>query len=282
MLMLTACTSVPLKQGDTLTSYDSLGPSKGMLGKRRTYVDGAGLKPLATALVVPTSYTSEASSRVQSEADRRLVANALDRALCVALSDRYRMVPPGQPADLIVRSVITDIVPTNKTLAGASTVVSLGTDIAGVPVPVPRIPFGLGGIAIEAEAIDRTGVQRAATLWARRANSLTSDPLYSEVGDAYGLAAKFGSDFSQLLVKGREGKPLEVSIPSRQRLQSWFGGKPKYAACETFGRSPGLVGKIASNFGAPPQWTDRKSKVNAPATARPSREVAQAESRRTR
>ena len=257
MLAIAGCASVPLKEGGTLSSYDRLGAPKGNLSKARTYVDGEGLTLMKTARIVPTAFAFGALPRINSEADRILVANAIDRALCVALSDKYQMVPTGQPADLTVRAVITNIVPTNKTMAGLSTVVSLGSN-AVLPVGIPRLPVGLGGLAVEAEAVDRAGVQRAAMLWARGANSIQNNPRVSEVGDAYGLSAKFGNEFARMLVIGKEPEGLDLSLPSGQRMQSWFGGKPKYPACDEFGRAPGLVGVVADKVGAPPQWTDKR------------------------
>lgn len=264
-LLATGCTSMPIKESGTLTSYSNLGPPKGKLGKkRRLYIDGRQLSQVKTVRIVPTSFTFIAASRTKSEADRFLVSNALDRALCVALSDKYQMVSSDQPADLTIRSVITDIVPTNKAVAGAATVVSVGGGFAlpsEVPfVGIPRIPFGLGGLAVEAEAVDSTSVQRAAMMWGRGANFIQDKPRYSEVGDAYGLATKFASDFSRMLITGREPKMLDISVPSRNRVQSWFGGKPKYAACEAFGRAPGVLGAVAGKYGLPPQWTDKEPK----------------------
>lgn len=257
MLVIAGCASVPLKQAGTLTSYDKLGEQKGSLSKARVYVDGNGLAPLRTARIVPTAFAFGALPRVADEADRALVTNAIDRALCVALSDRYQMVPTGQRADLTVRTVVTDIVPTNKAMAGVSAVVSLGTGFV-LPVGVPRLPIGLGGLAVEAEAVDGAGVQRAAMVWARGANSIQDDPRVSEVGDAYGLAASFGNEFARLLVLGQEPPDLDLALPSGQRLKSWFGGKPKYPACDAFGRAPGLAGVVAGKVGAPPEWTDRR------------------------
>lgn len=255
----TGCASVPIKEAGTLTSYSNLGPSKGKLGKKRLYVDGPQLARMKTARIVPTTFAFNAASRIKSEADRSLVSNALDRALCVALSDKYRMVPADQPADLTIHSVVADVVPTDKAMAGVATAVSVGTGFV-LPVSVPRLPFGLGGLAVEAEAVDSSGAQRAAMLWARGANSIQDNPRVSEVGDAYGLATKFSGDFSRLLITGKEPKALDISLPSRQRMRSWLGGKPKYAACDAFGRAPGLVGVVASKYGAPPQWTDKKPK----------------------
>ncbi|MEZ2132132.1 MULTISPECIES: DUF3313 domain-containing protein [unclassified Sinorhizobium] len=258
-LAATGCTSVSLKEGGTLTSYNNLGASKGKLSKSRIYVDGQGLAAVKTVSIVPTTFAFSAASRVKSEADRSLVSNALDRALCVALSDKYQMVAAGEPADLTIRSVVTDIVPTNKTAAGVATAVSVGTGFV-LPVSVPRLPVGLGGLAVEAEAVDSGGTQRAAMLWARGANSIQNKPRVSEVGDAYSLASKFGSDFSRMLIVGKEPEGLDISVPSRQRMQSWLGGKPKYAACDAFGRAPGIMGAVASNYGAPPEWTEKKAK----------------------
>lgn len=262
-LLITAsvsgCAAVPLKEAGTLASYKNLGPSKGTLGKKRLYVDGQHLAQVKTVAIVPTVFSFAAASKIKSEADRSLVSNALDRALCVALSDKYQMVPAGQPADITVRSVVADIVPTNKAVAGVATVVSVGSGFA-LPVSVPRLPFGLGGLAIEAEALDPTGVQSAAMLWARGANSIQDNPRVSEVGDAYGLATRFAGDFSRVLITGKEPKGLNISLPSGQRVRSWLGGKPKYAACDAFGRAPGLMGVLASKYGAPPQWTEKKPK----------------------
>lgn len=258
-LAVTGCASVPLKEGGTLTSYSNLGAPNGKLSKKRIYVDGQHLAAVKTASIVPTTFAFSAASRVKLESDRSLVSNALDRALCVKLSDKYQMVPTGQPADLTIRSVVTDIVPTNKAMAGVATAVTVGSGFV-LPVSVPRLPVGLGGLAVEAEAVDSGGVQRAAMVWARGANSIQDNPRVSEVGDAYSLASKFGSDFSRMLIVGKEPKGLDISLPSRQRMQSWLGGKPKYAACEEFGRAPGLAGVVAAKYGAPPQWTDKKPK----------------------
>lgn len=253
------CTSVPIKRAGTLGSYEKLSPPKGTLTKKQTYMDSQRLSQVKTVKILPTSFSFSAASKIGSDTDRLLVKNALDRALCVALSDRYEMVSADKPADLTVHSTVADIVPTNKAVAGVATVVSVGSGLA-LPVSIPRLPFGLGGLAVEAEAVDSAGIQSAAILWARGANSIQNKPRVSQVGDAYGLATKFASDFSRILIKGKESKGLDVSLPSGQRVRSWLGGKPKYAACDTFGRNAGMMGVIASKFGAPPQWVDKKPK----------------------
>lgn len=260
VMLISSCTSVPLQEGGTLTSYGQLSPAKGKFTKSRTFVDAQGLTAVRTVSIVPTTFSFNAASRIKAPQDRALVSNALDRAVCVSLSDKYQIVPTGQPADLTVRTVVTDIVATNKTMAGISTAVSLGSSFA-LPVGIPRLPVGLGGLAVEAEAIDITGTQRAAVVWSKGANSITNNARVSDVGDAYSLAGSFGKYFSRMLVTGKEPKALDISLPSAQRMNSALGGKPKYAACDAFGRSPGLAGMIADKVGAPPQWTDKQPKI---------------------
>jgi hypothetical protein len=260
VMLISSCTSVPLQEGGTLTSYGQLSPAKGKFTKSRTFVDAQGLTAVRTVSIVPTTFSFNAASRIKAPQDRALVSNALDRAVCVSLSDKYQIVPTGQPADLTVRTVVTDIVATNKTMAGISTAVSLGSSLA-LPVGIPRLPVGLGGLAVEAEAIDITGTQRAAVVWSKGANSITNNARVSEVGDAYSLAGNFGKYFSRMLVTGKAPKGLDLSLPSAQRMNSALGGKPKYVACDAFGRSPGLAGMVADKFGAPPEWTVKQPKA---------------------
>jgi hypothetical protein len=234
-----------------------------MLSKSRNFVDADALSSVKTVRIIPTTFTYDALARVKKAQDRALVTNALDREMCVALSDKFQIVASNEPADLTVRTVVTDIVLTDKVAAGVSTAVTLGSSVAGLPVGIPRLPFGLGGLAVEAEAADSNGVQRAAMVWARGANSILNKPRVSEVNDAYSLAATFGNEFSRMLVTGEEPQSLDIALPSGQRIQSWLGGRPKYVACDSFGRAPGLVGVVADKFGAPPEWTDKPPQAAA-------------------
>jgi hypothetical protein len=258
-LAASGCTNVPLTENGGLSSYSQLGEPKGKLTKSRSFADKPSLEAARTVRIMPTSFSYTAASQIKKPEDRALIAHALDRALCVALSDRYEIVTVGAPADLTVRNVVSDIVPTNKVMAGVSTVTSLGSSLV-LPVSVPRLPFGLGGLAVEGEVQDPGGQQRAALLWAKGANSITNSPRLSEVGDAYELATAYGDSFAKLIIKGKTPAMMDISLPSRQRVQSFFGGKPKYAACESFGRAPGVPGLVAGMVGAPPEWTDKAGK----------------------
>ncbi|TRL37886.1 DUF3313 domain-containing protein [Rhizobium straminoryzae] len=255
-LAASGCSSVPLREAGSLSSYSRLGPEEGRVAKSRSFADRSALLSATTVSIQPARLGPAAAARVHDAEQERLVSNALDRALCIGLSDRFRVVGPGERADLTVRSTITDIVPTGTWAAGVSKVATLGTS-AVLPVGVPRLPIGLGGLAVEAEAVDAGGAQRAAILWSRGANSITNSPRVSEIGDAYGLANTFAGTFAQILVKGETQSGVHLDLPSGQKLKSQLGGAPKYAACEAFGRAPGVGGFVASAVGAPPSWTDK-------------------------
>ncbi|TIW95207.1 MAG: DUF3313 domain-containing protein, partial [Mesorhizobium sp.] len=110
---------------------------------------------------------------------------------------------------------------------------------------------------IEAEAVDKDGSQRAAMLWSRGANMITTKARVSAVGDAYSLSSAFAADFSRMLVKGNDPFNRTLSIPSMQKLRASLGGNPKYDACRAFGTAPGIPGIVAARFGLPPRWTDK-------------------------
>lgn len=182
-----------------------------------------------------------------------MVANAICRALCVDVSDRFAVVERKKHADLVVHATIVRVVPTNPTIA------SLGASFVR-PVSVPRPPFGFSGLAVETDGTTRDGNQLGAIVWAKGANSLTRDARVSQLGDAYSLASSFGNDFSKMLVTGKmpfQGLPKR---PSSQRLKSKLGGKPKYEACERFGRAPGLKELPARNSACRPLGQTRQAR----------------------
>ena len=256
--LLPACASAPLVQGLTLSSYDDLAPSDGMITKSRVRVQKEQVLAAKTIKIAPTTFAATVAPKLTDQ-QRALVANAVNRALCVGLSDRFEVVTAEMPADLIVRTVVTQATETDEVAAGISAVASVGMNFVdvGAPVPIPRIPVGLGNLSIEAEAIDPWGQQQAAMLWGRGATAFFSSPKASKASDAYDLAAAFGDDFGYLLVKGASPfGTFDPSLPSWQKVNSAIGLAPKYAACESYGRSPGIVGVVGNQLGLPPEWTD--------------------------
>jgi hypothetical protein len=264
LLCVGGCATVPVEQAGVLSSYQKLEASDGILTHARIAVNKSTIMAATSARIMPTSFSQAAINAGLSDAQRRMITNAIDRALCIGLSDRFHIVPVEQSADLRVHAVVTYIGLTDDKLAAASKVAGIGVSIAEsaflpplIRVPAPRIPLGLGGLAIEAEATDRTGQQEAAMLWARGADAFTTKPKVSTAGDAYDLAKSFGDDFSKLLVKGASPFKKVPSLPSLDAITAALGGPPREAVCESFGRAPGLVGLLGDAIGLPPEWTDK-------------------------
>jgi hypothetical protein len=265
--VLQACATAPLVQGVGLSSYEGLAPSDGLITKSRLQVSKPQVLAARTINILPTAFPPTVATKLSSE-QRGLVANAVNRALCINLSDRFRVVTPDEPADLTVRAAITQATETDEVAAGVSAAASVGMNFvnvgAPVPVPIPRIPIGLGDLSIEAEAVNPWGQQQAAMLWGRGATAFFSSPKASKASDAYDLAAAFGADFGYLLVKGQS--PFDgvgLDFPSWQKINSAMGFAPKYAACESYGRFPGIAGVVGDKIGLPPEWTDSGAKQAA-------------------
>ncbi len=143
-----------------------------------------------TVKILPTSFSVAAAAACLSDEQRGMVSNAIDRSICIGLSDRFEIVVDPSPADLTAGAVTTHGVPTGDTAAGGSRVISVGAS-------VPPIPIGPGGLAVDAEARDQNGHQEAAMIWGRGV-ALTSNPKVSTASDAYDLAKSFAFDFSGL------------------------------------------------------------------------------------
>jgi Protein of unknown function (DUF3313) len=267
--LIAACASVPLEPAGSLSSYQSLTASDGMLTHARVRVDKDEVLAAKTILLVPTSFAATAIDTKLSDAQRKLVANVIDRALCIGLSDRFQIVSLAEGADLTVHASVTRIIPTDETAAAASKVTSLAVTAASaagaltVPVPSMRVPIGLGGLALEAEAADRTGAQKAAIMWARGADAFTTRARVSLVGDAYELGSSFGDDFSKLLVTGASPFKTLPTPPPMHRVNSMLGGAPKESVCETYGRGSGAAGFLGGAIGLPPEWTDKGGAADA-------------------
>lgn len=258
-LLLAGCATAPLDEAGTLQSYAGLQQSDGFFTRSRISVSRNDVLAAKTIKIIPTVFSAPAQRTPFTAAQRNLVTNAVDRALCAGLSERLQVVGPSEPADLVVQAVVTNVAATDPIAVGVSKSASIVKSVLlpGVPVPVPRLPLGLGSLSLEAEARDPQGRQKAAMIWGRGANALLGQGRVASEADAYSLAASFGGDFSTLLVTGKTpfggGLP---SLPSMERIGFLLGGTPKYPACETFGRSDGVVGFLGAAVGVPPNWTD--------------------------
>jgi len=236
MSFLAGCAAAPLDRAGSLRSYDGLTRSNGLVARSLLRVSKDDVLAAKTVKIIPTAFSMRADSAAFTPAQRNLVTNA---------------------ADLTVRAVVTQVKATNATAVGVSKAASVGASVLLPNVPVPRIPIGMGSLSLEAEALDRQGVQKAVMIWGRGANAFLDSGTVAKEGDAYSLAAKFGGDFSKLLVKGSTPFGTMPSMLSKAQLNALVGRAPKYEACKVFGKSPGVAGFIGEKMGLPPKWTDK-------------------------
>ncbi|WP_257165747.1 DUF3313 domain-containing protein [Bradyrhizobium sp. SRS-191] len=280
------CATAPLERAGSLRNYDSLAEANGLVTRAQIKANKKDLLDAKTVRVEPTAFAPRSDVGFD-EAERKLVANAISREMCLRLSERFQIVSANEDADLIVKATVTHATPTNATASAASQAASIAKSVAlpGVPVPVPRLPVGLGTLSVEAEARDFAGFQKAAMVWARGANSVSTARMAND-GDAYDLAGEFGADFAKLVSTGESpfsGVASFTSLPSVASVPAKLGGAPKYAACEQFGRFPGLKGFVGAGLGLPPGWTDKgadEAKSSSP--QQPSPEIASMEQQPTR
>jgi hypothetical protein len=140
VLLTGGCASVPFEQTGALSSYKSLEQSDGMLTRAQVSVSKNEVLAAQTVRIVPTSFSNAAAQAGLSQPQRHMIANVVDRWMCIGLSDRFRVAPPEQPADLRVHAVITHVGLTDEKIAGVSRAASIGVSIAEkilVPYPVP-------------------------------------------------------------------------------------------------------------------------------------------------
>ncbi|WP_420847319.1 DUF3313 domain-containing protein [Methylobacterium organophilum] len=266
-LALSGCGDVVLTDGRSLSSAARLVASDEVASEARLFIDYPVVSRARTVRIIPTAFPETVSRPGLTPAERKLVANATDRALCYELSLKYDVVSHGK-ADLTVRSTISRVDLTNVPAAGSTVGLSAAITIAGQvgigfadaigKVPVPRVPIGLGSLTVEAEVLDARNRQRAAMIWGGAANAFTNQARFSAVSDAYDLAGEFGQDFGSYLVNGVDPFKAPLGIPSYDRVRiTTLGEAPLDPDCEAFGRAPGVDGIIGDYIGLPPEWTDK-------------------------
>ena len=249
LLLLAACVSAPSTRSGALSSYEGLAASNGLQTKAQLRVDREAVLAAKTVRIASTRFGPGVGDDL-SDADRALVANRVDRALCKGLSRRLDVVEAGAPADLSVQATVTHLDATGRIAAGPSVVAGF---LSPVPMVSPRVPLGLGSLTIEAEALDPAGGQDAAIVWSRKAQpvGMMGGATVSEVGDAYQFAGAFGDNFGSLVTNGQTpfGRAPRPKLPK-------LGGK-KDEACAVYGPGPGIAGFVAENLGMPPGLTDK-------------------------
>jgi hypothetical protein len=153
-LQAAGCATAPLDQAGSLRSYNDLTQSDGLLTRSLLRVDKETVLAAKTVKIIPTTFSEPATRISFTAVQRNLVTNAVDRSLCAGLTERFEVVSRSEPADLTIHAVVTHAAATDTVAVGLSKGATVAKDVLlpGVPVPVPRIPIGLGSLSLEAEA----------------------------------------------------------------------------------------------------------------------------------
>ena len=127
------CGNVVLTDGGSLSRRDQFVASDAVASESKLFIDPTLPQTVRTVRIVPTRFTAAVSGPGLTEVERRVIANAADRALCYDLSLRYDVVSSGK-ADLTVRSAITRVdvtnVPASSATVAATTAISSFTNQA--------------------------------------------------------------------------------------------------------------------------------------------------------
>lgn len=235
LLALTAC-ATPADRSGMLSSYERLTPREGAV--RTSIADGrdeAALAGVRRVAVAPVRLAEGEGGAWLTPAERILLLREVDAQLCFELSERYEIAPTPEAADAEVRTIVTAVRPTGRVGSALSAASSFF-----IPGPLGlRVPGGLGGMALEAEMLDRSQRQIAALTWNRTATAVgTDDPSISRIGDALQFAEPFAD------------VAAEVMSPKAMKTRS----PPKPDPCAAYGpriRAEGYLAKFATGLYVP-------------------------------
>ena len=198
--LATGCAATGLQQTDTLSDYRNLQPGERRLLQVREWVDPQALQSvdaiyLPQAGIVPGVIEG---SGVDPDRFNRVVGK-LTQTMCRRLArGGFEITDDPALASHQLRMTVTGFETTNRVSAGASRLIGFA-----IPGPLsPRIPIGIGALAVEGEMLDSSDAQIAALAWSSR-NHLVSSGGFSEIGDGYALAQVFADSFGDLIVEAR-------------------------------------------------------------------------------
>jgi hypothetical protein len=198
--LATGCAATGLQQTDTLSDYRNLQPGERRLLQVREWVDPQAMQSV-DAIYIPQAGIVPGvveGSGVDPVRFNRVVGK-LTQTMCRRLArGGFEITDDPALASHQLRMNVTGFETTNRVSAGASRLIGFA-----IPGPLsPRIPIGIGALAVEGEMLDSSDAQIAALAWSSR-NHLVSSGGFSEIGDGYALAQVFADSFGDLIVEAR-------------------------------------------------------------------------------
>lgn len=207
-LIATGCAS-NVGGARTLSTYDNMETGERRFLQVQEYADPVAVAQVEAIFMDRAHTLPDVASDAGVTSDQfERVIGTLSQTMCRRLArGGFQVTDDAGAASHVLVLTITGFTPTNSLAAATSGVVSVF-----VPGPIsPRLPIGIGELAVEGEVLDRDNTQIAAMNWASR-NHLSSAPGaldvlrggLRETADGEALAEVFADSFGDMIVEARE------------------------------------------------------------------------------
>lgn len=228
--LLSGCSTIPEDNGN-LTNYANFNEVSGVASKFKAFSDKEKLKNYDSIYIAPTIIDKKVLDKV-GDARIDLVANLIDRTICMNLAKSYEILSAKSDNALSMKLYITDFEPTSR----AASTLSLA-------IPV-RIPIGLGMLSAEGEITTNDAGQVMAIKWSHKAAPVLDTGGLSKISDAYEFASEFANKASKLAQSEDDKNIQDDIIKLRQKF-----------CIDNYGKGTAAMG--LSQIGAPPEMFDK-------------------------
>lgn len=248
--LLTACSTIP-KSNVNLSNYSNLNEAKGIVAKYQTYSNMDKLNAYKKIKIDPTIIKQDVLDK-SGDARLDLVANLIDRELCLRLAQTYEILDSVDNETLSMKVFITEFEPTGKIASAIS---------GAIPVPI-RIPSGLGKLSAETEILTPNNEQALAFTWSQKADMIVSNGGMSKISDAYDFAGSFASQAGNLA--SPQDKKTKTADKDQIETNKQIVEMRQKICTDKYGKSQKTKGFISSlsPVGIPPESYDSGKNSN--------------------
>ncbi len=228
--LLSACSTIPEDKGN-LSNYTNLDKTSGVASKFKSFSDKEKLKNYNSIYIAPTIIDQKVLDKV-GDARIDLVANLIDRTICMNLAKSYEILGAQSDNALSMKLYITDFEPTGRAASTISSAILV------------RVPIGLGMLSAEGEITANDAGQLMAIQWSHKAAPVLTTGGLSKISDAYVFASEFANKTSKLAQPDGEKNNQDDIIKLRQKF-----------CIDNYGKGTAAMG--LSQIGAPPEMFDK-------------------------
>lgn len=228
--LLSACSTIPEDKG-SLSNYTNLDKTSGVASKFKSFSDKEKLKNYNSIYIAPTIIDQKVLDKV-GDARIDLVANLIDRTICMNLAKSYEILGAQSDNALSMKLYITDFEPTGRAASTISSAILV------------RVPIGLGLLSAEGEITANDAGQLMAIQWSHKAAPVLTTGGLSKISDAYVFASEFANKTSKLAQPEGDRNNQDDIIKLRQKF-----------CIDNYGKGTAAMG--LSQIGVPPEMFDK-------------------------